>query len=59
MGVMMSIQDLNDLRRDILLKADEMQEEAIRLENIRPDEAANLRRIAERLTVYMRDYLEA
>lgn len=58
MGAMMSIQDLNDLRRDILLKADEMQEEAVRLEGVRPEEAANLRRIADRLTIYMRDYLD-
>ncbi|OYQ32410.1 hypothetical protein CHU95_16550 [Niveispirillum lacus] len=58
MGVMMSIQDLNDLRRDILFKADEMQAEAARLEATKPEEAANLRRIADRLAVYMRDYLD-
>lgn len=58
MGVMMSIQDLNDLRRDILVKADEMQAEAARLEATKPEEAANLRRIADRLAVYMRDYLD-
>ncbi len=58
MGVMMTIQDLNDLRRDILVKADEMQAEAARLEATKPEEAANLRRIADRLAVYMRDYLD-
>ncbi|MFV3128318.1 hypothetical protein [Niveispirillum sp. KHB5.9] len=58
MGVMMTIQDLNDLRRDILVKADEMQAEAGRLEATKPEEAANLRRIADRLAVYMRDYLD-
>ncbi|MBP7338207.1 hypothetical protein [Niveispirillum sp.] len=58
MGAMMTIQDLNDLRRDILVKADEMQVEAARLEASKPDEAANLRRIADRLAVYMRDYLD-
>lgn len=58
MGVMMTIQDLNDLRRDILSKADEMQAEAATLEATRPDEAANLRRIADRLVIYMRDYLD-
>ncbi len=58
MGVMMTIQDLNDLRRDILSKADEMQAEAAGLEATRPDEAANLRRIADRLVIYMRDYLD-
>ncbi|MFV3074151.1 hypothetical protein [Niveispirillum fermenti] len=54
----MTIQDLNDLRRDILLKADEMQAEAARFERSKPDEAANLRRIADRLAIYMRDYLD-
>lgn len=58
MGVMMTIQDLNDLRRDILVKADEMQVEAARLEASKPEEAANLRRIADRLAIYMRDYLD-
>lgn len=58
MGIMMTIQDLNDLRRDILVKADEMQAEAARLERTCPEEAANLRRIADRLSVYMRDYLD-
>lgn len=58
MGVMMTIHDLNDLRRDILVKADEMQAEAARLEDSRPEEAANLRRIADRLAIYMRDYLD-
>jgi len=58
MGVMMPIQDLNDLRRDILSKADEMQDEAARLEAVHPEEAANLRRIADRLAIYMRDYLD-
>lgn len=54
----MTIQDLNDLRRDILLKADEMQAEAALLERSKPGEAANLRRIADRLAIYMRDYLD-
>jgi hypothetical protein len=58
MGIMMTIQDLNDLRRDILIKADEMQAEAARLEVTKPEEAANLRRIADRLAIYMRDYLD-
>jgi hypothetical protein len=58
MGIMMTIQDLNDLRQDILIKADEMQAEAARLEQSQPEEAANLRRIADRLAVYMRDYLD-
>lgn len=58
MGIMMTIQDLNDLRRDILMKADQMQVEAMRLEETKPEEAANLRRIADRLAIYMRDYLD-
>ena len=58
MGIMMTIQDLNDLRRDILIKADQMQAEALRLQATKPEEAANLRRIADRLAVYMQDYLD-
>ncbi|MFM2041915.1 MAG: hypothetical protein RLY86_491 [Pseudomonadota bacterium] len=53
----MLIQDLDDLRRDMQAKAAEMREEARRLEDARPDEAMNLVRIADRLDVYMRDFL--
>ncbi|HYE48282.1 MAG TPA: hypothetical protein VEB20_01735 [Azospirillaceae bacterium] len=54
----MTIQDLDDLRRDMLGKATEMREEADRLERERADEAENLRRIAARLEVYVRDFLK-
>ncbi|WP_153205466.1 hypothetical protein [Niveispirillum sp. SYP-B3756] len=51
--------DLEGLRHDIVLKADELQAEAARLEASQPDDAAMLRRIADRLMVYMQEYLEA
>lgn len=54
-----TIQELEDLRRDIIQKADQIRTEAARLEADRPDDAAHLRRIAERLSLYMSDYLEA
>ena len=53
----MQIQDLDDLRRDMRAKAEEMRQEADRLAAAKPEEAALLRRIAERLDVYMRDFL--
>ncbi|QJE72333.1 hypothetical protein HHL28_03775 [Aerophototrophica crusticola] len=55
----MSIEDLEDLRRDLLAKSAEMRSEAERVAPDQPEEAAHLRRIADRLEVYMRDYLEA
>jgi hypothetical protein len=54
----MNILDLDDLRRDMLEKADEMRCEAMRLDECKPEDAENLRRIAERLEEYMRDYLD-
>ncbi|WP_154667428.1 hypothetical protein [Niveispirillum irakense] len=54
-----TIDDLHDLRRDMLHKAAEMKQEAARMDmNDRPDDAANLRRIAERMIAYTHDYLE-
>lgn len=55
----MGIEDLDDLRRDMLAKAAEMRAEAERVAPDQPVEAAHLRRIADRLEVYMRDYLDA
>lgn len=54
-----TIDDLHDLRRDMLHKAAEMKQEAVRMDmNDRPDDAANLRRIAERMIAYTQDFLE-
>jgi hypothetical protein len=53
----MTIQDLDDLRADMQRQAEEMRLEAARLVPDRPEEAANLNKIADRLVVYMRDYL--
>lgn len=54
-----TIDDLHDLRRDMLHKAAEMKQEAARMDmNDRPDDAANLRRIAERMIAYTNDFLE-
>jgi len=53
----MQIQDLNDLRQDMRFQADAMRREAERMAQLRPDEADNLRRIADRLDVYRRDFL--
>lgn len=54
-----TIQELEDLRLDIIQKADQIRIEAARLEPVRPEDAAHLRRIADRLELYMSDYLEA
>jgi hypothetical protein len=59
MGAGLKRLDLEGLRHDIVLKADELHAEAARLEASQPDDAAMLRRIADRLMVYMHEYLEA
>jgi hypothetical protein len=59
MGAGLKRLDLEGLRHDIVLKADELQAEAARLEASKPDDAAMLRRIADRLMVYMHEYLQA
>ena len=55
----LDIQDLDDLRRDMLLKAREMRDEAERIAASSPQDADNLHRIAARLEVYVRDFLKA
>lgn len=58
-GMPTTIDDLHDLRRDMLHKAAEMKQEAVRLDIAdRPDDAANLRRIADRMISYTHNYLE-
>lgn len=54
----MLIDDLDSLRRDMLTKIVEIREEARRLECDKPDDARSLSRIADRLELYVREYLD-
>ena len=53
----MGIADLEDLRADIRRQMAEMRGAAQRIEAGSPTEAANLRRIADRLDAYLREHL--
>lgn len=49
--------DVKLLRNSMLNKAAELRSEAQRIGPGQPEEAAGLQRIADRIEVYMRDYL--
>ncbi|WP_162937436.1 hypothetical protein [Indioceanicola profundi] len=53
----MLIRNLDDLRRDMRARTQDMRKEAAKLATLKPENAHTLRLIADRLDAHMRDYL--